>query len=86
MRELTIEEMEQVGGGAFLYGAALGGLAGGVSAYATGGNLGQIAAGVATGAAAGFFGGIAGASSGLTRMLFGAYTIEVGVIGNAANS
>lgn len=86
MRELTDDELELVNGGVGPVGAALGGIAGGLTAVANGGNVGQIAASAAFGAASGFFGGIAATSTGITRMMFGAYSIEMGVLGSAPTS
>lgn len=86
MRELTSEEIEQVSGGFGPVGAVLGGLAGGLSSAATGGNFGQIVGGAAFGAAAGFFGGIASVTTGITRIMFGAYSVEMGVLSSATTS
>lgn len=86
MRELTQSEIEQVSGGFGIPGAVIGGITGGLSSAAGGGNAGQIIGTAATGAVGGFFDGVAGATTGFGRYMFGAYAIEMGVIGGAINS
>ncbi|NKB34809.1 MAG: hypothetical protein GKR91_17070 [Pseudomonadales bacterium] len=86
MRELTLNEVEEVSGGFGLPGAVIGGIGGGLSSAVSGGNVGQIIGSTLTGAVGGFFGGIAGATTGAARYMFGAYAIETGVIGTSINS
>ncbi len=86
MRELTLEEVEDVNGGFGVVGATIGAVTGGVSAAYNGGNAGQIAAATILGGVSGWFGGLASASSGFARGMWGAYAVEVGVIGNATTS
>ena len=83
MRELTIEEMEQVDGGIGPGGAVLGAVVGAATGYQTGGIAGA-ATGAAFGAVGGFFGGITLAATGISRLMFGAYTVETYLVGNAA--
>ncbi len=74
MRELTIEEMDQVDGGVVWFGAAAGAIYGGYKAYEAGGGAGAIMGGAALGAATGVFGGVAAATSGFTRVVFAGYS------------
>ena len=60
MRELTLNELEEVNGGALAFGAAVGAVAGGASAWASGGDLGDVVAGAFVGGISGFFGGAGG--------------------------
>jgi hypothetical protein len=60
MRELNVNEIKEVNGGVLAFGAAIGAIAGGVSAYADGGDFGDIVAGAFVGGASGFFGGAGG--------------------------
>ncbi|MDO6548267.1 hypothetical protein [Pseudoalteromonas carrageenovora] len=60
MRELNVKEIQEVNGGALAFGAAIGAVAGGVSAYASGGDFGDVVAGAFMGGASGFFGGAGG--------------------------
>jgi hypothetical protein len=57
MQALKFEQVEDVEGGALAFGAALGAVGGGVSAWATGGDLGDIVIGATYGAIGGLFGG-----------------------------
>lgn len=57
MRELNVNEIKEVNGGALALGAAFGAVAGGASAWADGGDLGDIVVGAAMGGLSGFFGG-----------------------------
>lgn len=82
MRELTVEETEMVHGGVGAVGAAIGGIAGGINGAVNGDGIGDVFKGATFGAASGFFGGIASASSGFARMAFGAYSVEMAVLGN----
>ncbi len=84
MRELTIDEMEQVDGGIGFYGAAMGAAAGAVSAALNGGGVAEMATGAMFGAASGFFGGIGGATVGVTRAMFSSYSLGTGAIGTRA--
>ena len=86
MRELTLKEVDEVSGGVGAVGAVLGGITGGAIAVAHGGGAANIISGVTLGAVSGFFGGIAGATSGITRYMFGAYSVETGVIGGLSGS
>ena len=70
MRELTLEEMEQVAGGLGPAGAVIGGVSG-------------IIGGATLGAVGGFFGGIASATTGLGRAMFGGYAVGASVLGSA---
>ena len=81
MRQLTKAEVPLVGGGIGVVGAVIGGVANGYMAYHNGHGAGVIAGAVAVGAVSGFFGGIASATTGIARVMFGAYAIETGVIG-----
>ncbi|WP_286269693.1 hypothetical protein [Thalassotalea hakodatensis] len=60
MRELSMNEIEKVKGGALFFGAAVGAIAGGANAYADGGDLGDVVAGAFVGGVSGFFGGAGG--------------------------
>lgn len=51
IRELSLDEIEDVNGGLLAFGAAVG-------AWAGGGDLGEIVAGAAMGGLSGFFGGL----------------------------
>jgi len=73
MRELTIEEMEQVDGGVVWFGAAAGAIYGGYMAYEAGGGVGAVLGGAAMGAATGIFGGVAAATTGFARVAFTGY-------------
>jgi len=84
MRELTIDEIEQVNGGIGVYGAVLGAAGGAIGAAATGGGAAAIATGAIFGAASGFFGGIGAATFGFTRGMFTSYSLGVGGIGTRA--
>lgn len=57
MRELTIEEMEQVDGGFGVPGAILNGAYSGMSSIHNGDSIGQVAMNVGWGMATGFFAG-----------------------------
>lgn len=85
MRELTYEEMEQVGGGLgpFAVGVVLGAAQGTYSGYRSGGVPGAIA-GFALGSVTGFFGGITAAASGVARGMFGAYAMGTHAIQHEA--
>lgn len=78
MRELTDYETQLVGGGVPLIGVpiVIGALTGGASqAIQSEGSIGQTALGAAVGAAAGFFGAVAAATTGVTRALYGTYSV-----------
>ncbi len=82
MRELSSDELDKVNGGAGAVGAAIGGIAGGVSGAINGDGIGDVVKGATFGAASGFFGGIASATTGFGRAAFGAYSVEMAVLGN----
>ena len=86
MRELTYEEMEQVDGGLgpLAFGAVMGGAYGAVSGYDSGGIPGAIG-GFALGSVTGFFGGIAAATTGVARVMFGAYSMGTHILNDRAN-
>jgi len=86
MRELTYEEMEQVDGGLapLAYTAVAGGVYGAYSGYNSGGIPGAIG-GFALGSVSGFFGGIAAATTGVARVMFGAYSFGTYALNDAAN-
>ncbi len=84
MRELTIDEMEQVDGGIGFHGAVMGAAAGAIGAALTGGGVAEIATGAMFGAVSGFFGGIGGATVGITRGMFSGYSLGTGAIGTRA--
>ncbi len=88
MRELTSEEIEQVGGGVGLFGAGIGAAIGGGSAVFNGASLGQVVGATILGGVSGFFGGIATSryASGAASFLFGAYSVESGIMSSAAGS
>ncbi|MFT6295920.1 MAG: hypothetical protein ACJATW_002208 [Glaciecola sp.] len=88
MRELTQDEIEQVGGGFGLLGVGIGAVTGVGSSYFSGGNIGQIIGSGLLGGVAGFFGGIATSSLVPTfaRVVFGASSIEAGILGSHAGS
>lgn len=81
MRELTLDEIEEVEGGIGFWGAAIGAAAGLCTAVASGASFGEGAALVATGAASGFFGGVAGHAG--SRALNAVYASKAVVIGGA---
>lgn len=85
MRELTVEETEMVHGGFGAVGAALGGIAGGINGAINGDGVGDVLKGATFGAASGFFGGIASGTTGFARAAFGAYSVEMAVIGNTSS-
>ena len=60
MKELTMEETNQVNGGYGVGGAALGAVIGGADAYLEGGDLGDVVIGTIFGGISGFFGGAIG--------------------------
>lgn len=86
MRELTEKEIMQVSGGFGPVGAVLGGAIGGGAAIASGESAGVVVSSTILGATSGFFGGIAAATSGLARYMFGAYAVEIGIIGSVRES
>jgi uncharacterized membrane protein len=86
MRELTKRELEEVNGGFGLPGAVLGAVTGGAIAAGRGAGWGGIATGVILGGVSGFFGGISAATTGLSRYMFGAYSVEVAYINDRATS
>lgn len=78
MRELNNSEVAQVNGGNPLVGGAIGGIAGGVTAYSEGGGAGDVIMGATTGFATGFFGGVAWAAR---SVYYGAVTVGMAVVG-----
>ncbi len=83
MRELTYEEMEQIDGGLapFMLGLAV--VSGAAAGYATGGWKGAIL-GATFAAPTAIFAGVAGATYGVTRLVFSAYSVGTGTIGAVA--
>lgn len=86
MRELTEKEVNEISGGVGPVGAIITGIGSGLVAAMNGGNAGQIAASATLGAVAGFFGSIAGATTGLTRYMFGGFAIETEVLSGMSSS
>jgi|TARA_B100000315_G_C14497171_1_gene550587 lactobin A/cerein 7B family class IIb bacteriocin len=88
VRELTDEEIEMVNGGVGLIGAGIGAVSAGGSTALGDGSFGEVVGATLLGGAAGFFGGIAtsGYSSGLTTAMFGAYSVETGIIAGMVGS
>ncbi len=88
MRELTSEEIEQVGGGVGLLGAGIGAAIGGGSALFNGASPGQVVGATILGGVSGFFGGIATSSfaGSAARSMFGTFSVETGILSSAAGS
>ena len=88
MRELTNEEIEQVSGGVGIWGAGIGAAIGGGSAVFNGAGFGQVVGATILGGVSGFFGGIATSryASGAASAMFGAYSVETGIMSSAAGS
>lgn len=88
MRELTMEEMDEVVGGVGPVGAAIGVAVGAGSAAVQGGNAGEIIAGGILGGASGFFGGLATASGvgGFGRSLLATFAVETGIMSGSVTS
>lgn len=80
MRELTVEETENVYGGAGLLGAAAGGVIGAGTAILEGDSVGGVIKDATFGAASGFFGGLAGVTTGFARAMNVAYSVEMGLM------
>lgn len=81
MRELTVDEIEEVEGGFGVWGAAIGAAVGLCTAVTSGANFGEGAVLVTAGAASGFFGGIAGQTG--SRALNAVYASKAVAIGGA---
>lgn len=81
MRDLTIEEIEEVDGGIGFWGAAIGAAAGLCTAVTGGANFGEGVVLVTTGAASGFFGGIAGHAG--SRAVNAVYASKAAAIGGS---
>jgi lactobin A/cerein 7B family class IIb bacteriocin len=88
MRELTHKEVDEVSGGVGVVGAALGAVTAGVSAAYGNGSVGEVIGASVLGGVSGFFGGIATSryASGLTTAMFGAYSVETGVLASRVGS
>ena len=80
MRELTLREVSQVGGGVGPGGAIIGGVTAGISAASNGNGVGIIVGAVLIGATAGFFGAVAAAAPLSGALMFGTYSVGTGVL------
>ncbi len=87
MRELTIEEMEQVDGGFGIPGAIVGAGLAGVSSIASGDSAGQVVANIGFGMMTGFYGGwavVGGLQTGY-RVASGALGVTSAYLNGRAN-
>ncbi|MFT7294921.1 MAG: lactobin A/cerein 7B family class IIb bacteriocin, partial [Pseudohongiellaceae bacterium] len=83
MRELTQDEIEQVGGGFGAVGVVIGAIGGGIAGGINSGNFAGVLSGAALGGVSGFFGGIASVATGFARYSFGGYAVGTSAIGAA---